>query len=94
MSYIEFMMSIASRRTNDTKINNEERSGSMTNLQGKVALVTGGSRGAGRGIALELAKAGAYVYITGRSTGLSQEGRRKGTIDSVLDEIKAVGGAG
>ncbi|MEK4059422.1 MULTISPECIES: SDR family NAD(P)-dependent oxidoreductase [Paenibacillus] len=66
----------------------------MTNLQGKVALVTGGSRGAGRGIALELAKAGAYVYITGRSTGLSQEGRRKGTIDSVLDEIKAVGGQG
>ena len=36
-------------------------------LQGKVALVTGASRGAGRGIALELALAGCKVYITGRS---------------------------
>ncbi|WP_238326927.1 SDR family NAD(P)-dependent oxidoreductase [Paenibacillus graminis] len=66
----------------------------MTNLQGKVALVTGGSRGAGRGIALELAKAGAYVYITGRSRGLSHDERHKGTIDSVLSEIRAVGGEG
>lgn len=66
----------------------------MTQLQGKIALVTGGSRGAGRGIALELAQAGAYVYITGRSTGLSHEGKRPGTIDSVLGEIKANGGEG
>jgi len=36
-------------------------------LQGEVALVTGASRGAGRGIALELALAGCRVYITGRS---------------------------
>jgi NAD(P)-dependent dehydrogenase (short-subunit alcohol dehydrogenase family) len=66
----------------------------MAKLQGKVALVTGGSRGAGRGIALELAKEGAYVYLTGRSTGNSPEDRRRGTIDSVLEEIKAAGGAG
>jgi NAD(P)-dependent dehydrogenase (short-subunit alcohol dehydrogenase family) len=35
-------------------------------LEGSVALVTGASRGIGRGIALQLAKAGAAVYITGR----------------------------
>ena len=37
------------------------------NLRGTVALVTGSSRGAGRGIALVLGQAGASVYVTGRS---------------------------
>ena len=36
------------------------------NLAGKVCLVTGASRGIGRGIALQLGQAGATVYITGR----------------------------
>lgn len=57
----------------------------MTQLQGRIALVTGGSRGAGRGIALELAKAGAYVYITGRN---------ENTLERALEEIQQSGGEG
>lgn len=40
----------------------------MKPLQGKVAVVAGATRGAGRGIAMMLGEAGATVYVTGRST--------------------------
>ncbi|TLM99940.1 SDR family NAD(P)-dependent oxidoreductase [bacterium] len=39
----------------------------MNNLKGKVAVVTGASRGVGKGVALGLAEHGATVYITGRT---------------------------
>ncbi|NOU99146.1 SDR family NAD(P)-dependent oxidoreductase [Paenibacillus planticolens] len=70
----------------------------MTNekkLQGKVALVTGSSRGAGRGIALVLGEAGATVYVTGRSTrAQSVRTDLKGTIEDTADEVTARGGVG
>jgi dehydrogenase/reductase SDR family member 1 len=51
----------------------------MQSLKGKVALVTGASRGVGKGIALELVEAGATVYITGRSVEDMQYLAGKGT---------------
>ena len=65
-------------------------------LSGKVALVAGATRGAGRAIAVELARAGAYVYATGRSsrrTGPS-EIERPETIDETGEMMHAAGGAG
>ena len=44
----------------------------MTNLSGTVAVVTGATRGVGRGIASELARAGARVFITGRSADMRE----------------------
>ncbi|WP_152656590.1 SDR family NAD(P)-dependent oxidoreductase [Oceanobacillus sp. CFH 90083] len=66
----------------------------MKNLHGKVALVTGGSRGAGRGIAIELGKAGAIVYVTGRSVKGASTNNWPGTIDDTVLEIEAAGGTG
>ncbi|MCI0625993.1 MAG: SDR family NAD(P)-dependent oxidoreductase [Acidobacteria bacterium] len=47
----------------------------MSNLKGRVAIVTGASRGVGKGIALELIEAGATVYITGRTVEDMKHGR-------------------
>ncbi|MBT1155220.1 SDR family oxidoreductase [Aminobacter anthyllidis] len=64
-------------------------------LQGKVALVAGGSRGAGRGIAMELGAAGATVYVTGRTTRDRQsEYERPETIEETAEAIDALGGKG
>jgi NAD(P)-dependent dehydrogenase (short-subunit alcohol dehydrogenase family) len=65
-------------------------------LAGKVALVAGATRGAGRAIATELARAGAYVYATGRSSrvgGPSEIGRPE-TIEDTGDLMHAAGGTG
>lgn len=66
----------------------------MKPLTGKVALVTGGSRGAGRAIAVELGKAGATVYVTGRSTKGNSTNNWPGTIDDTVKQIEAYGGKG
>jgi NAD(P)-dependent dehydrogenase (short-subunit alcohol dehydrogenase family) len=64
-------------------------------LEGKVALVAGATRGAGRGIAVELGAAGATVYVTGRTTRDHQsEYRRPETIEETAELVSAVGGNG
>jgi NAD(P)-dependent dehydrogenase (short-subunit alcohol dehydrogenase family) len=67
----------------------------MTRLKDVVALVTGASRGAGRGIALELGAAGATVYVTGRSVaGGPTTDNVPGTIDESAGEVTRRGGCG
>lgn len=64
-------------------------------LQGKTALVAGATRGAGRGIAVELGAAGATVYVTGRTTRNQQsEYERSETIEETAELVTAAGGRG
>ena len=75
-------------------------------LNGCVAVVTGASRGAGRGIAIELGAAGATVYVTGRSTRAqpattydqilkqSELSALPGNIDETAEEVGKLGGRG
>jgi NAD(P)-dependent dehydrogenase (short-subunit alcohol dehydrogenase family) len=64
-------------------------------LAGKVALVAGGTRGAGRGIAVELGAAGATVYVTGRTTKSQRsEIGRPETIEETAALVTELGGEG
>jgi NAD(P)-dependent dehydrogenase (short-subunit alcohol dehydrogenase family) len=64
-------------------------------LTGKVALVTGATRGAGRGTAVSLGEAGATVYCTGRSTRERRsEYDRPETIEDTAELVDAAGGHG
>src|SRR5688572_4994892 len=75
-------------------------------LTDRIAIVTGASRGAGRGIAVELGAAGATVYVTGRTTRDEPAGtydaflaqghltKMPGSIDDTADEVTAAGGRG
>jgi NAD(P)-dependent dehydrogenase (short-subunit alcohol dehydrogenase family) len=78
----------------------------MQTLRDRIAIVTGGSRGAGRGIAVELGAAGATVYVTGRSRrgapaasyasflAQAELAAMPGSIDDTADEVTAAGGRG
>lgn len=64
-------------------------------LTGKVALVAGATRGAGRGIAAELGAAGTTVYVTGRSTRTQRSDYdRPETIEETAELVTALGGTG
>jgi len=85
---------------------NDEEKTLARRLKDCVAVVTGASRGGGRGIAIELGAAGATVYVTGRSTrerpadtygqllALSDMAAVPGSIDDTADEVSRMGGRG
>ncbi len=67
----------------------------MTTLKGRIAVVAGATRGAGRGIACMLGEAGATVYCTGRSVrGRPATGDRPETIEETAEMVTAHGGEG
>ncbi|MBT2443851.1 SDR family oxidoreductase [Streptomyces sp. ISL-36] len=65
-------------------------------LDGRIALVAGATRGAGRAIAVQLGTAGATVYVTGRTTRtqVSEVGRPTETIEETAELVTAAGGEG
>ena len=66
----------------------------MKPLQGTIAVVTGASRGAGRGIAYQLGSAGATVYVTGRSVKGATTDHRPETIEETAAGVTLRGGKG
>lgn len=65
-------------------------------LHGRICLVAGATRGAGRAIAVQLGAAGATVYVTGRTTRekVSEVGRATETIEETAELVTAAGGEG
>src|ERR1041385_34163 len=89
-TYVRYYVIICSQ-----ELNLYQKGVAMSNLKGKIAVVTGSSRGVGKGIALGLGEAGATVYVTGRTT---QEGtdieKLGGTVYATAEEVTAQGGKG
>jgi dehydrogenase/reductase SDR family protein 1 len=65
----------------------------LRGLEGQIAVVTGSSRGLGKGIALGLGESGATVYVTGRSTR-ARPGSLPGTIEETAEDLTRLGGEG
>lgn len=65
----------------------------MGRLSGRVAIVTGGSRGIGKGCAIELGAEGATVYVTGRTVN-EGDAPLPGTVSATAAEVDAAGGKG
>ena len=67
----------------------------MVSMKGKVAVVTGASRGVGKGIALGLGEARATVYVTGRTVKNETDVEKLGgTVFQTAEEVTALGGKG
>ncbi|MFJ6407475.1 SDR family oxidoreductase [Streptomyces hydrogenans] len=73
-----------------------EKTPSPQPLRGRICLVAGATRGAGRAIAVQLGTAGATVYVTGRTTRekVSEVGRATETIEETAELVTAAGGEG
>ncbi|WP_329278012.1 SDR family oxidoreductase [Streptomyces sp. NBC_00691] len=93
-------MTTETNETNPTNETNEAGGASAAHpeksLRGRICLVAGATRGAGRGIAVQLGAAGATVYVTGRTTRerLSEVGRATETIEETAELVTAAGGVG
>lgn len=67
----------------------------MFDLKGKIAVVTGASRGVGKGVALGLGEAGATVYVTGRTIQDKTDAEKLGgTVFETAEAVTAIGGKG
>ena len=68
-------------------MDDEAKQGTDRPLGGRVAIVTGASRGIGKGVALELGAAGATVYVTARTV---EPGPIPGTLGETVAEVEAL----